>query len=163
MSSFTKTVAPGLRIGYAVAPAELAAKLVRHATDTYIGPGALAQSTLAAYVEAGRFEPNVERAAAELGRRAGAMARALREHFPSATTFVEPDGGYFLWVDLGSDGPDTTKLLAAATEAGVPYVKGADFYAAQGGEQAMRLAFSAVSPDEIGEGIERLARVVSAA
>ena len=89
--------------------------------------------------------------------------RALREHFPSATTFVEPDGGYFLWVDLGSDGPDTTKLLAAATEAGVPYVKGADFYAAQGGEQAMRLAFSAVSPDEIGEGIERLARVVSAA
>ena len=162
MSSFTKTVAPGLRIGYAVAPADLAGRLTRHATDTYIGPGALAQATLFAYTQAGSFEPHVTRAAAELGRRAGAMAMALREHFPAATTFVEPDGGYFLWVDLGADGPDTTKLLAAATDAGVPYVKGADFYAAQGGERAMRLAFSAVSSDEIGEGIERLATVVRA-
>ncbi|MDX6578990.1 MAG: 2-aminoadipate transaminase, partial [Gaiellales bacterium] len=109
MSSFTKTVAPGLRIGYAVAPADLATRLTRHALDTYIGPGALAQSTLFAYTESGRFEPNVERAAAELGRRAGVMAAALREHFPAATTFVEPDGGYFLWVDLGRDGPDTTR------------------------------------------------------
>jgi 2-aminoadipate transaminase len=163
MSSFTKTVAPGLRIGYAVAPGDLAARLTTHATNTYIGPGAFAQATLAAYIEDGHFEPNVDRAAAELGRRAAAMARALREHFPSSTSFVEPDGGYFLWVDLGSDGPDTTKLLAAATDAGVPYVKGADFYAAQGGEQSMRLAFSAVTVDEIGEGIARLAAVVAAA
>jgi DNA-binding transcriptional MocR family regulator len=160
MSSFTKTVAPGLRIGYAVSPSEFATKLTQHATNTYIGAGALAQSTLAAYVDAGRFEPNVEHAAAELGRRAGAMAAAIREHFPAETTFVEPDGGYFLWVDLGSDGPDTTALLAAATESGVPYVKGADFYAVPAGDRAMRLAFSAVSPAEIGEGIERLAGVV---
>jgi DNA-binding transcriptional MocR family regulator len=89
------------------------------------------------------------------------MAAAVREHFPSGTSFVEPDGGYFLWVDLGKDGPDTTELLAAATEAGVPYVKGADFYAAGGGERAMRLAFSAVSSAEIGEGIARLAEVVA--
>jgi 2-aminoadipate transaminase len=161
MSSFTKTVAPGLRIGYAIAPTDLATRLIRYATDTYIGPGALAQATLAAYVEAGSFEPNVARAAAELGRRAATMAGAIREHFPSGAHFVEPDGGYFLWVDLGSDGPDTTELLAAATEAGVPYVKGADFYAAAGGEQALRLAFSAVTRDEISEGIARLAEVVA--
>jgi 2-aminoadipate transaminase len=163
MSSFTKTVAPGLRIGYAIAPGDLATRLTRYATDTYIGPGAFAQSTLAAYVEAGHFEPNVDRAAAELGRRAAAMAAALRARFPSTSSFVEPDGGYFLWVDLGSDGPDTGTLLAAATEAGVPYVKGADFYPAQGGEHCMRLAFSAVTADEIGEGIERLADVVKSA
>jgi DNA-binding transcriptional MocR family regulator len=161
MSSFTKTVAPGLRIGYSIAPPDLATRLTRYATDTYIGPGALAQSALAAYVEAGSFEPNVARAAAELGRRAASMAAAVREHFPSGAHFVEPDGGYFLWVDLGDDGPDTTELLAAATEAGVPYVKGADFYAAAGGERAMRLAFSAVSSAEIGEGIARLAEVVA--
>jgi DNA-binding transcriptional MocR family regulator len=162
MSSFTKTVAPGLRIGYAIAPAELAGRLARYATDTYIGPGAFAQSTLAAYCGAGHFEPNVSRAAAALGERASAMAKALAAHFPAGHSVVEPDGGYFLWVDLGEDGPDTTALLAKATEAGVPYVKGADFFAAGGGEHSMRLAFSAVLPEQIGEGIERLAAVVKA-
>jgi 2-aminoadipate transaminase len=163
MSSFTKTVAPGLRIGYAIAPADLAARLTRYATDTYIGPGALAQATLAAYCEAGHFEPNVARASAALSERATAMATAVRAQFPVGTTLVEPDGGYFLWVDLGEDGPETTPLLAAATGAGVPYVKGADFYAAAGGEHAMRLAFSAVTPSEITEGIGRLADVVKQA
>jgi DNA-binding transcriptional MocR family regulator len=163
MSSFTKTVAPGLRIGYAIAPTDLASRLTRYATDTYIGPGALAQSTLAAYCEAGHFEPNVARASAALGERARAMATALRSHFPADIQLVEPDGGYFLWVDLGEGGADTTALLAAATEAGVPYVKGADFFAAGGGEHAMRLAFSAVTPTEISEGIARLAEVVEQA
>ena len=82
LSSFTKTVAPGLRVGYAIAPEGVAADLTKHANDTYIAPSMLSQSTLHAYCEAGRFEPGVQRASAALQERCEAMAGALREHFP---------------------------------------------------------------------------------
>jgi 2-aminoadipate transaminase len=162
LSSFTKTVAPGLRVGYAIAPEGVAADLAKHANDTYIAPSMLSQSTLHAYVEAGRFDPGVERATAALRERCGAMAQALREHFPAGTRFVEPEGGYFIWVDL-PEGADTGHLLVEAAEAGVPYVKGADFFAEGGGTSSLRLAFSAVAPDPIREGIARLGAIVARA
>ena len=79
---------------------------------------------------------------------------------PSAQMVV-PEGGYFLWIDLGP-GADTTALAARAAEAGVPFVKGADFFADGGGTTCLRLAFSAVPPDRIREGIERLGAVIAA-
>jgi 2-aminoadipate transaminase len=161
LSSFTKTVAPGLRVGYALSSPEHAAALTRRANDTYISPGMLAEATLAAYCAAGRFEPGVARARAALAARCGAMAAAVRAHFPSGARFVEPSGGYFLWVDL-PDAYDTSALLAPATAEGVPYVRGADFYADDGGGHSLRLAFSAVSEDAIGEGIARLGGVLAA-
>ena len=161
LSSFTKTVAPGLRVGYAVASPELATAISLYATNTYISPSILPQAGLAAYVDAGEFEPGVERAKQALHERCDAMVAAVREFFPKTARFTVPQGGYFLWIDLG-DGVDTTKLLARATEAGVPFVKGTDFYAGPGGETALRLAFSAVAPAQIREGIERLAAVIDA-
>ena len=70
------------------------------------------------------------------------------------------EGGYFLWIDLGP-GADTTALAARAAEAGVPFVKGADFYADGGGTTCLRLAFSAVPAPRIREGIERLGAVIA--
>ena len=161
LSSFTKTVAPGLRIGYAVAPAELATAIGSYAENTYISPCMVSQAGLAAYCEAGSFEPGVERAKNELKARCDAMVEAVRAHFPADVKMVVPQGGYFLWLDLGP-GADTTALAARAAEAGVPFVKGADFYADGGGTTSLRLAFSAVPADRIREGIERLGAVIAA-
>ena len=85
----------------------------------------------------------------------------MREHFPRDLKMVVPQGGYFLWLDLGP-GADTTALAARAAEAGVPFVKGADFYADGGGTTSLRLAFSAVPADRIREGIARLGAVIAA-
>jgi 2-aminoadipate transaminase len=159
MSSFTKTIAPGLRAGYAISPPELTRRLATYATNTQISPCMLSHATIAAYCAAGRFEPNVERATGELHQRCDAMAAAVRAHFPDDARYAVPDGGYFMWVEL--PGTDTSALLERASAAGVPYVRGADFYSDGGGTSALRLAFSAVPPDRIREGIERLGRVVA--
>jgi DNA-binding transcriptional MocR family regulator len=161
LSSFTKTVAPGLRIGYVVAPEALAAAVGKYAENTYISPCMVSQAGLAAYCAAGSFEPGVERAKQELEARCNAMVESVRAHFPSAARMVVPQGGYFLWIDLGPDS-DTTALAARAAEAGVPFVKGADFFADGGGTTSLRLAFSAVPAPRIREGIERLGGVIAA-
>jgi DNA-binding transcriptional MocR family regulator len=161
LSSFTKTVAPGLRIGYVVAPEGLATAVAKYAENTYISPCMVSQAGLAAYCEAGSFEPGVERAKQALKARCDAMVESVRAHFPAEAQMVVPEGGYFLWVDLGPDA-DTTALAVRAAEAGVPFVKGADFFAGGGGTTSLRLAFSAVPPDKIREGIERLGAVIAA-
>jgi 2-aminoadipate transaminase len=161
LSSFTKTVAPGLRIGYVAASEALAAAVGKHAENTYISPCMISQAGLAAYCHAGFFEPGVERARQALEARCDAMVETVRAHFPADARMVVPQGGYFLWVDLGP-GADTTALAARAAEAGVPFVKGADFFADGSGTTCLRLAFSAVPPDRIREGIERLGAVIAA-
>jgi len=160
MSSFTKTVAPGLRVGYIVAPEALAAAVGKYAENTYISPCMVSEAGVAAYCQAGYFEPGVERARLELKARCDAMVESVRAHFPSHAHMVVPEGGYFLWIDLGA-GADTTALAARAAEAGVPFVKGADFYADGGGTTCLRLAFSAVPAPRIREGIERLGAVIA--
>jgi DNA-binding transcriptional MocR family regulator len=161
MSSFTKTVAPGLRVGYVVAPEELAKAIGKYAENTYISPCMVSQAGLAAYCQAGSFEPGVDRARLELKARCDAMVEAVRAHLPAGARMVVPQGGYFLWIDLGP-GADTTALAARASEAGVPFVKGADFFADGSGTTCLRLAFSAVPADRIREGIERLGAVIAA-
>jgi 2-aminoadipate transaminase len=159
-SSFTKTIAPGVRTGYVVVPEALTKPLGVLSENTYIGPNTLAEAVVWAYCDAGRFEPNVARATAGLKARRDAMEAALAEHFPEGSRWVTPQGGYFFWVEL-PDGVDTTEALPAAAERGVPYVRGADFFAGEGGRNAVRLAFSACATEQIGEGIERLAGVLA--
>ncbi|MDX6485827.1 MAG: 2-aminoadipate transaminase [Gaiellaceae bacterium] len=160
-SSFSKTVAPGVRVGYFVLPAPLAAQIEALAVSTYISPPFMTQATVHEFVRRGSFEPNLERVSGLLGARRDAMLGALEEHFPAGAAWSRPEGGYFIWVDLEED---TTALLARAEAAGVPFVKGTDFFApGQGGEQSMRLAFSFASPDEIVEGVGRLAGLLSGA
>jgi 2-aminoadipate transaminase len=153
-SSFSKTIAPGVRVGYFVLPAELAARIEALAVSTYISPPFLTQATVHEFVRRGNFEPNLERVRGLLGARRDAMLEALEEHMPDGATWSRPEGGYFIWLDLPDDPGD---LLARAEAAGVTFVKGTDFFADGSGERSLRLAFSFVSPEEIRDGVSRLA------
>src|SRR3954453_21023671 len=153
-SSFSKTIAPGLRVGWFVFPEQLAREIEATATATYITPVLLGQATVHEFLDRGLFEPNLERVVGLLRARGDAMLEALDPELPDVRT-TRPEGGYFLWLE--SDGVDAEELLPRAEAAGVTFVKGTDF----GGEPGtLRLAFSFVSPDEIGEGVRRLASVL---
>jgi 2-aminoadipate transaminase len=155
-SSFSKVASPGLRVGYVVAPAPLAAKLEELATRTYLAPSFLAQATIWEYLQRGLFEPNLERIRGLLRLRRDAMLEALANAGPAGARWSRPEGGYFVWLEL-PEGTDTASVLARSEHAGVTFVKGSDFYpSGAGGDGAARLAYSFVSPDEIADGIGRL-------
>jgi DNA-binding transcriptional MocR family regulator len=155
-SSFSKTVAPGVRVGWFVAPAELAARLEARAVSNYISPPFLTQATVHELIDRGAFEPNVDRIKGLLRARRDAMLAALDASLEGKVRWSKPEGGYFLWLDelpLEAD-----ELLARAETAGVTFVKGSDFYpGGDDGGRAARLAFSYASPSEIGEGVSILA------
>ncbi len=162
-SSFSKTVAPGLRVGWFVLPAQLAAEIEALAVSSYISPPYLSQATVLEFIERGTFGPNLERVNGLLRERRDAMLDALARSMPEDASWTRPDGGYFVWVELPS-GPPAAELLVEAEKAGVTFVKGTDFYAGGAdGEHALRLAFSFVSPDEIAEGVSVLGSLVRAA
>ncbi|HLX32919.1 MAG TPA: PLP-dependent aminotransferase family protein [Gaiellaceae bacterium] len=162
-SSFSKTVAPGVRVGWFVLPPQLAAEIEALAVSTYISPPYLSQATVLEFLRSGNFGPNLERVNGLLRERRDAMLEALERELPEDATWTRPDGGYFVWLDLPS-GPSAAELLARAEEAGVTFVKGSDFFpGGRGGERSARLAFSFVSPDEISDGIGRLGGLVRAA
>jgi 2-aminoadipate transaminase len=156
-SSFSKTVAPGLRVGYLVLPNALAERVVAAATASYITPALLSQAIVYEFLRSGSFEPNLERICGLLRERRDAMISALERHLPEATWTV-PEGGYFVWLDL-PDGIAASDLRAE----GVTFVPGSDFFCGPGGESALRLAFSYESPSAIEEGVRRLASAVRAA
>jgi 2-aminoadipate transaminase len=156
-SSFSKTIAPGLRVGWFVLPEPISRQLELAANGTYIGPVLLGQAAAYEFVSRGRFEPNLERVRELLGARRDAMLEALDRELPDVR-ITRPEGGYFLWAELG--GVDATELLARAEAAGVTFVKGTDF---GGAPDTLRLAYSFVSVDEIAEGVSRLAAALPAA
>ncbi len=153
-SSFSKTVCPGIRVGYLVGPPELIAGIVKIATSTYISPNMVAQAIVNQFCRSGAVQRSVETVRAALRDRARTLCDALSEHLPDAS-FVPPEGGYFLWVDL-PDGTNVAALFDAAAARGVQFVKGTDFVL-EGGESSLRLAYSGVTPAEIEEGVKRLA------
>lgn len=157
-SSFSKTVAPGLRTGYFVLPPGAAATFEERAVATYISPPFLVQATIAEFIARGRFEPNLARVGAELRARRDAMLDALGRSFPPGAAWSRPLGGYFLWLDLG-EGAGTAELATRAEAAGVGIVRGGDFFPAGSGlgAAAARLAFSYEPPERIAEGIAVLA------
>jgi len=153
-SSFSKTVCPGIRVGYLVGPSELIAGIRKLGTNTYISPNMVAQSIVAEFCDSGAIDRSIETVKGALRERRDATAEALERHIPDAT-FVKPQGGYFLWVDL-PEGSDVAALAARAEQRGVIFVKGTDFLI-EGGESSLRIAFSAVPPDQIEEAIARVA------
>ena len=161
-SSFSKVVAPGLRVGYFVLPAALASELEQLAVNVWLAPSFLAQATLLEFLRRGNLEPNVAHVCAELRARRDAMLGGLDQRLAEAR-YSRPEGGYFVWIDF-PDRVDSGELLVRAEQAGVSFVRGADFFpGGAGGHSSARLAFSFVSPGEIAEGIDRLAAVLASA
>jgi DNA-binding transcriptional MocR family regulator len=153
-SSFSKTVCPGIRVGYLVGPEDLIARIAKIATSTYISPSMVAQAIVYQFCACGALDRSIETVKAALGERARTLCQALRRDLPEAR-FVEPQGGYFLWVQLPR-GTDVDALFDAAARRGVQFVKGSDFVL-EGAEDCLRLAYSGVTPAEIDEGVGRLA------
>jgi DNA-binding transcriptional MocR family regulator len=156
-SSFSKTVSPGVRVGYLAGPVEKVAALAKRANETYISPNMLAESIVFELCRSGALAENIEFVKGALRERRDALVEALAEQIPEAE-FVVPGGGYFLWLELPED-VDTVSLLALAAEEGVAFIAGPDFML-EGGESSLRLSFASVSPERIGDGVERLARAL---
>ncbi|HKT02912.1 MAG TPA: PLP-dependent aminotransferase family protein [Rugosimonospora sp.] len=157
-SSFTKTVCPGVRVGYLVGPEALITRISRQATNLYISAGQFAQATVYQFCVSGDIDRSIRTVSTALGERARLLAEQLRAQIPGVR-FIEPDGGYFLWVDLPED-VDVDLLVPEATARGVAVVKGSDFLLS-GGRHALRLAYSAVVADQVTEGVRRLAEAVN--
>ena len=160
-SSFSKTVAPGLRVGYFVLPRGEAASFEERAVSTYISPPFLTQATISEFVERGLFEPNLRRVCAELEARRDAMLAALEQSFPDDASWSRPEGGYFVWLELG-EGRSASALAERAGEKGIALVRGEDFYprGSGSGTSAVRLAFSYEPPERIADGVARLAALL---
>ncbi len=152
-SSFSKTVCPGIRVGYLVGPAELIARVAKIATGTYISPSMVSHAIVYRFARSGALDRSVQTVKGALRERAQTLCAALERELPDAR-FVPPEGGYFLWVDL-PEGTDVGALFTAASERDVQFVKGTDFVL-EGGESSLRLAYSGVTPEEIEEGVRRL-------
>jgi 2-aminoadipate transaminase len=161
-SSFSKTVAPGVRVGYFVLPEELVAPVEALAVATYISPVLLGQAVVWELVRRGAFEPNLERMRGLLRARRDAMLEALERELGGGASWSRPEGGYFVWLDLPPQ-VDTAELLERAGAAGIAFVKGSDFFpGGRGGRSSARLAYSYEQPEAIAEGIARLAALVPA-
>ncbi len=159
-SSFSKTVCPGIRVGYLVGPEALIARIAKIATSTYISPNMVSQAIVNQFCRSGALERSIETVRGALRERAETLCNALTEHLPDAS-FVAPEGGYFLWVDL-PPGSDVAALFEAAAARGVQFVKGSDFVL-EGCDNSLRLAYSGVTPEQIVDGVQRLAQAYAEA
>jgi len=156
-SSFSKTVSPGVRVGYLAGPRAVIADIAEMANENYISPNMLSGSLVLELCESGALDANIAEVKVHLKERRDALISALGAHLPSAR-FVVPNGGYFLWADLG-DGHDTVELAKRAKEAGAPFIPGTDFML-EGGETSLRFSFASVPPEFIDEGLARIASVL---
>jgi 2-aminoadipate transaminase len=153
-SSFSKTVCPGIRVGYLVGPQAVIKQIQGIATNTYISPNMVAQSIVNQFCRSGRIDSAIATVKDALRERRDTLVAALRRELPEAV-FSPPEGGYFMWVVLPEE-VSVAELETAAKERGVIFVKGTDFLL-EGGENTLRLAYSGVTPAQIDEGVSRLA------
>lgn len=161
MGSFSKVLAPGLRIGYVIAPPALRAKLVQAKQATDLHTATLSQQAVFEVVKDGFLDAHIPTIRALYRDQCEAMLAALAHHMPEGVSWNRPRGGMFLWVELPR-GVDATAVLVRAVENNVAFVPGAPFYAADPVRESLRLAFVTVPPPRIEEGVARLAQVIRA-
>src|SRR5918999_2969424 len=160
--SFSKTVAPGIRVGYLVLPERLAHAVESTAASTYITPALLSQATVHEFLRRGHLEGNLELVRSLLRARRDALLSALDESLAgTGARWNSPEGGYFLWLDLPVGG-NARALLHRAEQVGVSFVAGPDFFPwAGGGRSPARPAFCHASPAQLAEAVRRLAGLVA--
>jgi 2-aminoadipate transaminase len=161
LSSFSKLLSPGIRVGWMIAPETIARRVARIATDTYITPNMLGQGLAYEFLREGRLEANLERLQMLYAPRLAAMLRGLSEHLPQAS-WIKPEGGFFVGLTL-PEGVNSAQVAEKAKEEKLVLSNGAGFFADGDGSRFVRLPFCALSEDEIEEAIERLARAVQTA
>ncbi len=159
VSSLSKVVAPGLRIGWIVAPPELRTPMtvVKQARDLHTST--IDQRAAAAYLASGRLPAHLQRVRGEYRERLDALLRALPQQTPPGSSWTEPDGGMFVWLTL-PEGADTSLLFPRAVTRGVAFVPGAPFYADAPVHRSARLSFVTLGVAEIAEGMARLGRAI---
>lgn len=160
LGTFSKTLAPGLRLGWVVTPPAVMAALKLGLQATCLHVGTLTQRVAAMVLAHPSYPAHLQRLRKVYGERMACMLEQLRLHFPPGTRWSEPEGGLFIWVEL----PDHMKaldLFHLAIEQGVAFVPGQPFFAAGGGESGMRLNFSNSTPEQIHEGMMRLGRALN--
>lgn len=155
--TLSKTIAAGMRLGWCAGPADVISIISRGRTDslrnTYTS--ALAEW----YLTTGKLGEHIKELRAIYADKCRHMLAALEREMPEGTTWTEPNGGFFIWLTL-PEGVDSVDLHPIAQQNMVDYIPGTSFYSGGAGRNALRLSFSAVSPQEIDEGLARLARVI---
>ncbi len=159
INTFSKVLAPGLRVGWMVAAAELINKLVQAKQGTDLHTATLNQMLAYELARSGFIKQHLPTTIRAYRERRDAMLAALAQHFPEGVRWTHPQGGMFLWVTLPA-GIDTNELLRAAIEQKVAFVPGTSFHPTGGGTHTMRLNFSNARPEMIYDGIARLSKVL---
>ncbi|HEX9372665.1 MAG TPA: PLP-dependent aminotransferase family protein [Roseiflexaceae bacterium] len=164
MSSFSKLLSPGIRVGFMIAPADLVAAVTRQGEDTYLSPVLPTQAAVAEYIRRGWLDPNIARLKALYRPRWETMIGSARKYLSGAQLFA-PEGGFFVSVMLPADA-NTAGLVERAKDVGLVLTPGQAFFAdpdqgaAPDGERFVRLPFCAVTPEQIDEGVRRLASLL---
>lgn len=159
LSTFSKTLAPGLRLGWVVAPTNVIQQLTRAKQGADLHTSTFVQMVAYETARGGFLDEHVRQIRKLYKQRRDAMLAALERHFPKGVRWTHPAGGLFLWVTL-PEGTDTAELLQVAIKEDVAFVPGHAFFADGSGKNTMRLNFSYSPPDIIEEGIRRLGRAL---
>ncbi|MEA5455783.1 PLP-dependent aminotransferase family protein [Sinomonas sp. JGH33] len=160
--SFSKIFSPGVRLGWALVPKHLYRRFYLAAEAVVLCPSSLTQLLVTEFFRVFDWRGYLAGSRAVYAERCAAMLQALAEYFPAEAEWTTPDGGFFVWVTL-PEGIDTYPLLYQAIDAGVVFIPGAAFTPSDAPSNKLRLAFSGVAPEQIREGVRRLAPVIRAA
>lgn len=158
LMSFSKTISPGLRVGAAIGNKDILRKLTvaKQGMDTHTSN--LSQAVVDAYIRSGRYMQHIQEVVPAYRVQLSTMLSAL-ESYPGGTRYTRPEGGLFVWLTL-PEGIDAEPLLQQAIERKVAFIPGTHFYPGGGHENTLRLNFSASSPEQITEGMERLKQLI---
>lgn len=160
VSTFSKMLMPGLRVGFLAADGPVLERLARLKRATDLATSSLVQRALETYVTVGRYQAHLRRSCLVYRRRRDAALRAAQRWLPADATWIAPQGGLFLWLRL-PPGMDSERLLPLAHAAGAAFAPGRPFFAdGLMGAETLRLNFAAQPPEQIEEGIRRLARAL---
>jgi DNA-binding transcriptional MocR family regulator len=159
MASYSKLLAPGLRLGYMVGPEVMITKIVKFAQDTYIGPVLPTQGMVFEYLNKGLLPPNIEKLKKLYGPRLDATLAALDKHIPG-TIIARPEGGYYVSLNLPK-GNTMDKLLSRAEGVGLKLTDGRGFFLnPTDGDRFLRIPYCLISPAEMEEAIKRVASIL---
>lgn len=161
LGSFSKTFAPGLRIGWVLAPHAVRERLVLANEAATLNPPVFNQMMISQYLATFDWQAQIKAYRHTYAERRDAMLSALHTHMPEGTTWTTPTGGFYVWLTV-PDGFDTSAMLPRAVSARVAYVPGSAFFMDGDGRQQMRLSFCYPTPDRIHEGVRRLGAVLAA-